>query len=304
MMRYRYYRPPSSHVPKLVVALIIGCWLAYLSGRVHTTNNYNPDGHMFIAEPDSAADTTPPGLSRAATGDSCTAEFLQGQRPTLLNPSMNAETHQLCFDAYSALYSGVSRTPLWSAEHLTRSAVLQAQTLERVNDFHEETSLPVGIRSTLRDYVHSGYDRGHMSPSGDFATPAAQDQSFSLANMVPQNPNLNRQLWEQIESSVRRIAKKDGEIYVVTGPIFRSDQLSKVGNVLVPTDVYKAVYSPKQHAAAVFIAENIATHQYQLLSLSQGEAVAGINFFPALSNPAIIGLLNPPAIKERGHHYD
>ena len=45
-----------------------------------------------------------------------------------------------------------------------------------------------------------------MSPNGDMGTPEAQQQSFSLANMIPQAPKLNRVLWEGIESAVRNWA--------------------------------------------------------------------------------------------------
>ena len=42
-----------------------------------------------------------------------------------------------------------------------------------------------------------------MSPSGDMATPQARYQSFSLANMIPQQPCNNEVVWEGIESAVR-----------------------------------------------------------------------------------------------------
>jgi endonuclease G len=53
--------------------------------------------------------------------------------------------------------------------------------------------------------------------------------------------------------------------------------------VLVPTHLYKVVYSPKQRAAAAYFIENKSTDDYQVLSLAQLEAKIGIDFLPSLS---------------------
>jgi len=60
------------------------------------------------------------------------------------------------------LYSGVTRTPLYSAEHLTKARIEAAKGVRRHNAFHAEKRLPKADRSELRDYAKSGYDRGHM----------------------------------------------------------------------------------------------------------------------------------------------
>jgi endonuclease G len=61
----------------------------------------------------------------------CPEHFFENQAPDLLNPKLTAETTELCFSAFSAEHSGITRTPLWSAEHLTAARILAARQLPR-----------------------------------------------------------------------------------------------------------------------------------------------------------------------------
>jgi endonuclease G len=194
----------------------------------------------------------------------------------------------LCFEQYATDFSGVSRTPLWSAEHLTARRVEAASQLKRKNAFHAEDRLPRGVRSELEDYKGSGYDRGHMAPSGDMATETAQRESFSLANMIPQSPKNNQILWEGIEEATRTLARDDKELYVVTGPIFEGSDLERLnGRVLVPTSVYKAIYDSARKQAGAYVTPNAPGMAYQTLSIAELERRIGIDVFPKL----------PPEIK-------
>lgn len=93
---------------------------------------------------------------------SCADHFADGAPPTITRQSLASKTQQLCFAGYAVMHSGVSRTPLCSAEHLTPDRVQQAKGMKRQNAFHAEELLPVSERAELKDYVRSGYDRGHM----------------------------------------------------------------------------------------------------------------------------------------------
>jgi len=146
--------------------------------------------------------------SVAATG--CPEHFAKGAAPAIVDASMRPRTQELCFEAFAVTYSGVTRTPLWSAEHLTQRRLEAAAALPRINSFHPEPKLRATDRATLADYKASGYDRGHMSPNHDMPTPSAQGESFSLANIVPQAPKINQNLWEGIESAVRGTVESGG----------------------------------------------------------------------------------------------
>ena len=148
----------------------------------------------------------------------CPEDFAAGQSPTITNPKLQPRTQEVCFEAYAVLDSGISRTPLYSAEHLTRQNLELAKTLPRRNSCHPESARPVSQRAELSDYARSGYDRGHMSPNGDMPTRSAQAESFSLANMVPQVHTNNAGVWAGIEGATRQLATSEGELYVVIWP--------------------------------------------------------------------------------------
>ena len=79
----------------------------------------------------------------------------------------------------------------------TRTSLHAAHEMPREGQFHPDDRLPVADQAQFEDYRRSGYDRGHMTPSGDMPDETAQQQSFSLANMVPQTPDLNRGIWSR-----------------------------------------------------------------------------------------------------------
>lgn len=219
----------------------------------------------------------------AAGATACPQHYVEGTAPVITNPKVAARTTELCYEAFAVEHSGVTHTPLWSAEHLVRGNIESAQAMSRQNAFHADPNLPNGERAELSDYARSGFDRGHMAPNGDMPTRSAQYESFTLANMVPQNPNNNRYIWEGIESSVRRLAKADGEVYVLSGPAFLGADLQQVGKVLVPTHLFKVVYRPRTGQAAAYFLKNEATTEYTVISVAQLERTVGINLLPAVS---------------------
>lgn len=215
-----------------------------------------------------------------ATG--CPQHFLQGKPPTIVQPNLKTRTQEVCFISYAALHSGVSRTPLYAAEHLKRDNLLLARDLSRKDTFHAEDDLPKSDRAELSDYQRSGYDRGHLAPNADMPNRDAQRESFSLANMVPQIHANNAGVWAGLESTARQLAIEEGNLYVVSGPAFMGNNIKKVGNVLVPTHLWKVMYSPKQQRAGAYLITNDETKDYKTLNLVELEKMVGINVLPTL----------------------
>lgn len=237
-----------------------------------------------------------------AAPTTCPQFYVDGEAPTIINEKLAPKTKELCYEAFGVMHSGISKTPLWSAEHLTRDGL--ESKIPRKDFFHEESRLPKGERAELSDYAKNGnsLDRGHLSPSADFSTPSAQAESFTLANMVPQDHNNNTGIWSSIESATRYLAKKEGSIYVITGPIFGTN-LKAIGsnNVLVPTLIYKIIYSPKEGKASAYVVNNAPGKEYKIVSIQELEHITDINFFPKMTDTQKSQVLSLPEPKEQKH---
>ncbi|MGX4644171.1 DNA/RNA non-specific endonuclease [Massilia sp. SYSU DXS3249] len=256
----------------------------------------------FLAGAGLVAALLVPGLAPAAAAalsSGCPNHYAEGRAPEIRNPKLAVATRELCYGVFGVMHSGVTRTPLWSAEHLRADRLESAEGLKRDNAFHAEPRLPRSQRAELDDYARSGYDRGHMAPNGDMPDRRAQRESFSLANMVPQDGEHNRHIWAPIEGAVRKMAKKEGQLYVITGPAFLGTNLRKVGNVLVPTHLYKVVYSPRQKAAAAWFTENRARAPIQVIPVAELERIVGITFLPTLTQQQKERMLRLPAIRQK-----
>ncbi len=214
----------------------------------------------------------------------CLDQFYADAPPYLSKQTLKQNVTPICFNGFAVMHSGISKTPLWSAEHLTPQRL--SQKVKREDSFHAENQVPEQYRATLKDYKASGYDRGHMSPNGDMPDSASQNDSFSLANMVPQKPKNNQEVWRKLEEATRgMVTKQNQDVYVVTGPIFSGKKLNPIGNgVLVPTAVYKAVYYPKTGVIGAYLAPNDNSLQVKAVSVCAVEELTGINIFPQLND--------------------
>lgn len=221
--------------------------------------------------------------SAAHANPLCEASYANGIAPKILNEKMSAETQEICYQGYATNFSGVTRNPLWSAEHLTKDRIEQACLMKRRNVFHPDPNLPADIRSELSDFAHSGYDRGHMAPSGDMPTPGAQHESFSLANMAPQLHEDNAGIWERLENGTRNLAFKGHEVYVVSGPLFEGEEIKQLRQrLMVPTGFFKAIYDATARQAGVYVTSNTAEQTFDLISVDELSKRAGIDVFPDL----------------------
>lgn len=188
---------------------------------------------------------------------------------------------------YVASYNKTTLLPNWVAWHLTAERTEGSAKRSGV-DFAEDTEVPEP-RATDWDYYNSGYDRGHMCPAADNKwSKKAMEESFLFTNMCPQNGNLNRGDWNEMEMACRKWAKKYGDLYIVCGPILYKGKHKTIGKnkVVVPEAFFKVVLRTGDDPQAIgFIYKNTSGNRSKdsyVNTVDEVERITGIDFFPSL----------------------
>lgn len=190
---------------------------------------------------------------------------------------------------YVASYNKTNLLPNWVAWHLTAERTEGSAKRSGV-DFAEDTEVPEP-RATDWDYYNSGYDRGHMCPAADNKwSKKAMEESFLFTNMCPQNGNLNRGDWNEMEMACRKWAKKYGDLYIVCGPILYKGKHKTIGKnkVVVPEAFFKVVLRTGDDPQAIgFIYKNTSGNRPKdsyVNTVDEVERITGIDFFPSLTD--------------------
>jgi endonuclease G len=171
---------------------------------------------------------------------------LADDNPLLLgNPSdattdiANENNYLMIKPQFSLSYNRSRATANWVAWRLDSSWI---GTSGRQDDFRPDETLPAGWYRVLdTDYSNSGYDRGHMTPSGD-RTRSVSDNSatFLMTNIVPQLAANNQGAWNDFENYLRSLAQGGQEIYIFSGVAGNIGTIAQ-GKIVVPAVTWKVV---------------------------------------------------------------
>lgn len=192
---------------------------------------------------------------------------------------------------YTVSYNSDWRIPNWVAYELTAEEVQGVEP--RGNDFVPDPDI-IGSPST-DDYKNSGYDRGHMAPAADMKwSKQAMTESFYTSNICPQNQNLNKGDWKDLEEHVRNMATKYDHIYIACGPIVSAKpktigQYSCIDRIAVPDAFFKAILRQKDESwsALGFMMPNQAGHKElssYAMSIEELEMIIDMDLFYNLPN--------------------
>lgn len=200
---------------------------------------------------------------------------------------MPASETMIEHEGFRISYNRTRLIPNWVAYELTKDETYG--DVERTDYFDVDPSIS-GRQAQFSDYSHTGYDRGHMAPAGDMKwSRDAMDACFYLTNICPQNHNLNKGAWNDLEIKCRQWARRYGRAWIVTGPIVSSSEPKTIGrrHVVVPDAFFKVVLVPKgnSYEAAAFVMKNDnGNYDYTQCSMTVDEAenLTGIDFYHAL----------------------
>lgn len=145
------------------------------------------------------------------------------------------------YKGFSLMYNEDTEQPRWVLYILTHK-MLTGKKYERTDKFVADRNI-ISCSATPSDYKHSGYDKGHLCPAADMAWSAqSESECFYMSNMSPQVPGFNRGIWKTLEEKVRKWAKINDSIVVITGPVI-ADSSNAIGanKVIVPAFFYKVV---------------------------------------------------------------
>lgn len=204
-------------------------------------------------------------------------------------PTVNgAQTIEVCHPGYLSLLDPVAKETRVVTYGIT--AQHSHGTLPRDGlQFVVDPGAPPQAQGRLVDYANSGYDLGHMAPNADFAWDAElQKQSFSMANVEPQLPGLNRQGWEALEEIARAEACARGAVVIFTGPVFPAHSTIGPDKIPVPRGFFKIIADPAHNWAIGFLVPH--------LNLAKADAPSKTVPIARIAQATGIGFPLPPNI--------
>ena len=189
---------------------------------------------------------------------------------------------------YTTSYNAENKIPNWVAWRLTSNHV-KGRYGRDFMEFHEDMDVKAP-RAEDGDYYTSGYDRGHMCPSGDNKwSNEAQEQSFLFTNICPQRHGLNAGAWNDVEMQCREWAKRYGTLYIVCGPVLYQQEHRAIGRhrVVVPEAFFKVILRKENanYKAIGFVYENRSAKRDMsryVRSIDEIEELTGLDFFSLL----------------------
>lgn len=187
------------------------------------------------------------------------------------------------YEGFRVSFNSDNHTPNWVAWELL--GVETDGPKSRYNKFWQDEEIE-GCPVTS-DYSYSGYDRGHMCPAADQKwSEQAMIDSFSLANIVPQDNALNTGAWKTLENKERAWAKRDSAILIVAGPIYEDSDTQRIGNagVRVPSAFFKVLAAPYLDSprGIAFVYPNMSSPgnmENYVMTIRDVEKLTGYDFF-------------------------
>jgi endonuclease G len=168
------------------------------------------------------------------------------------NQILDKEFLTICYDYNLKVAKSVAYT-------LYGDLVNELNIQERPS-FYVEREIESEYRAETTDYTNTGYDRGHLAPDASFDwSQESLDSTYSLANIIPQVPVVNRQMWLKVENYARDKAVELFELNIVN-VVRYSNTPQRIGenNISVSIGYYKILFnSEKEYEECFYYANDV-----------------------------------------------
>lgn len=201
---------------------------------------------------------------------------------------------------FSIEWDGTKRANRWTCYQMYESVAEKKG--KRRDTFKPDTDIPAKYRSELKDYVSSGYSRGHLCPSNDRVCSAvANNQTFYLTNMQPQLQGHNGGVWAGLEQRIKdgwfykkgTSEKKCDTLYIVKAATidkkadiigYTKQNVPNVNHLIIPKYFYMALLSydcaTHKYRAMGIWSPHVATKSVtEYITIDELEKRTGIDFF-------------------------
>ena len=263
------------------LCFMVGCNLAFNScGK-------NPEEPEWVKNPENKPNEEPKDEPEDPADDPVevpSVSHYDGLEEVIIPAGLAQQIKE--YTGFTVCFNKDNHTPNYVAWELLGTEV--TNLVDRSDNFWQDTEIE-GCPAH-RDYTGSGYDRGHMCPAADQKwSEEAMNDCFVMANMCPQDHQLNAGAWETLESKERTWAKRDSAIMIIAGPIYEETDTKRLGSigVRVPSSYFKALLAPYVDSprAIAFVYPNSpapGNMKDYAMTVDQLEEILGYDLFSAL----------------------
>ncbi len=182
------------------------------------------------------------------------------------------------YSSYEVMFDTIECAPVYSAYIITKSEISHHSIKRAKERFKNDKSVSC---VKVKNYTNSGYDKGHLTPAADMEySQQSMDDCFYITNICPQLHDFNAGIWEHLEMKVRDWAEKYDSLLIISAPVLET--CIKKGNLTVPTQFYKIIYSIQQNTATAFLMDaNLiegSIFNYQT-TVSKIDSITKLNYF-------------------------
>ena len=203
----------------------------------------------------------------------------------------NADNHLIIRPIYALSYNTERKSADWVAYTVSTGSIGIASSLSRqviADNFVSDTL-------EAKDFADSeslGLVRTRYVPLVDFAaTPYWEDVNY-LSNSVARSSGLNQGAWYGLDWAIRNLVNREGEVYVLTGPIYKpqpeAESLLTDTPHRVPDAFFKIVITATGLGAAFIFDQDSPVHVHHCemrATVDEVERATGLRLFPDQSRP-------------------